>query len=154
MVVRGAGRDPRPPARPRDAGDPRCPADLAAPPAFLTPLVICGVLVPLAPLVWLNLEIALLALAVAIMSWTTRPAAGALAVLSSCLCLNGFRLNELGVLQPHPAVDLPVLLALSTVWLVVWAAREISLRAGWRQTFAAPGSVAQRVPQESHGDPA
>lgn len=142
-VVRGSSYSPRRPAGPRGAGDPRCPADLAAPLAFLTPLIICGVLVPLEQLVPLNLEIALLALAVAVVAWIARPASGALAVVSSCLCLNGIRLNDRGILQPHPTVDLPVLLAMTAVWLTVWAARETSLRTGPRPTFAAPRSASQ-----------
>ncbi|CUU59379.1 hypothetical protein Ga0074812_12756 [Parafrankia irregularis] len=34
----------------------------------------------------------------------------------------------MAVLLPHPATDIPVLLALSAVWLTVWAVRETSLR--------------------------
>lgn len=151
-ATRSSGHSPRCPADPCDAGDPRCPADLAAPLAFLAPLVVCGVLVPLERLVPLNLEIALLALAVATVAWAARPAAGALAVVSSCLSLNGIRLNDHAVLLPHPAIDIPVLLALNAVWLTVWAARETSLRTGprpgrsWLALDTGPASAVLRSP--------
>lgn len=146
-VTRSSGHSPRRPTGPCGAEDPRCPADLAAPLAFLPPLIICGVLVPLEQLVPLNMEIALLALAIATVAWAARPAAGALAVVSSCLSLNGIRLNDHAVLLPHPAIDIPVLLALNAVWLTVWAARETSLRRGPRpgRSWLAPGTRPARA---------
>ncbi|MCK9898282.1 hypothetical protein [Frankia sp. AgB32] len=151
------------------ADDPRCPAGLAAGLAFVGPLAICGLAGALPSVPPVAVEVTALAAWVAMLAWVARAAAAALSVGSAVLCLNAFRLNALGELAPHPRTDLPVLGALTAVWLAVWAARAAGLRiAASRSALAAvigpapadpggglavPGVPRQRVVphQETHG---
>ncbi|MCK9930591.1 hypothetical protein MXD62_26075 [Frankia sp. Mgl5] len=109
-------------------GDPRCPSGLAAAFAYFGPLIVGGVLVPFGAAVPLAAEVAVFAMVVAAVGWMARAGAGLVAVVSSWLCVNGFRENTAGVLSLHPRVDVPVVAVLATVWLVTWSARLLSLR--------------------------
>jgi hypothetical protein len=99
----------------------RWPSDLACAPAFFGPLVVCVLVGRALPLA---VEVGLLAVLVAVVGWSVTVPAGLLAVGSSVVCLNGFRENGLGVLSPHPRVDVPVAVTLLCVWAVAWAVSE------------------------------
>jgi hypothetical protein len=72
----------------------------------------------------LVVEVAVLAVLVAVVGWAAAAPAGLVAVGTSLLSLNGFGENGLGVLAVHPRVDVPVAVVLLAVWAMAWSAGE------------------------------
>jgi hypothetical protein len=73
-------------------------------------------------------EVALLAVAVAVVGWAATAPTGPVAIGSSLLSLNGFRENGMAQLAPNPRVDLPVAVVLVCAWALAGVARIASTR--------------------------
>jgi hypothetical protein len=102
----------------------RYPADLACGPAFVLPLAFCAITGRTGAPIALAGQVAVLVGLVAVAGWVTTAPAGAVAIGTSSLSLNGFGENGLGVLSLHPRVDATVLAVLVAAWALAWVARE------------------------------
>ena len=102
----------------------RYPAGLACLPAYAAPLAVCSLAGRAGSLERLAAQVGVLALVVALVAFESTATAGLIAAGSALLSLNGFAENGLGVLAPHPAVDLPAAAVLLLAAASGWSARN------------------------------